>query len=68
MAVWSIFKASPRHVKKAASDLGLGGGYRRVLQFPPPLITSKSQIILNMAENDVDRNSQILYIFDCKYI
>ena len=33
--------------KKVSSDSGLGGGFRRVLQFPPPVTTVISR---NMAE------------------
>ena len=36
-------------VEKVASDLGLGGGFRRALRFPPPLIAGKSRISHNLA-------------------
>ena len=54
MAVWSKalplntsclpplpgFESQPGHVRKLQCDLGLGGGFRRVLWFPPPAMTS----------------------------
>ena len=36
--------------EKVASDLGLGGGFRRVLRFPPPVTTGSSRLRRIMAE------------------
>ena len=36
--------------ENVASDLGLGGGFRRVLQFPLPFTSSQSRLSCNMAE------------------
>ena len=53
MSYYSLFNMLPGipH-EKFASDLGLGGGFHRLLWFPPPLTTGsyKSQISLKVAE------------------
>ena len=47
--------------QKVASDLGLGGGFHRVLRFPPPITTGVSQISRNMAEKETKKqNSKFL--------
>ena len=42
---------SRRVCEKVASDLGLGGGFRRVLRFPLPMKTGWTQLSHNIAEN-----------------
>ena len=51
--VW--VRIPPEACEKVASDLGLCGGFRRVLLFPPPITTGLSQLIRNMIEK-VTRN------------
>ena len=44
------FKSHLGYVRKVASDLGLGGGFGRVLRFPPPVRSGWSRPSHNMAE------------------
>ena len=46
--------------EKDASDLGFGGGFRWVLQFPPPVTNGYSQLNCNMAEKVT--NSKLLSV------
>ena len=45
--------------KKVASDLGLGSGFRWVLQFPTPVTIGRSRLGCNMAETS-DENPKFL--------
>ena len=53
--------------EKVASDLGLGGGFRRVLWFPPLLTTSHelATIGINVTKNKIP-NPNPLLCFGCK--
>ena len=64
MAAWSkAFTVShhslvlilARVCDKDASDLGKGGGSRRVLHFPAPIKTCKPQFSLNIASKNVSQ-------------
>ena len=48
---------------KVASDLGLGGGFRRVLRFPPPVTTGSARLSRTMAEK-VTKHPKIQSIYN----
>ena len=37
VSLLTVVRIPPGACEKVASDLGLGGGFRRVLRFPPPI-------------------------------
>ena len=53
LTAWVRIRA--RACEKVASDLGLGGGFRRVLRFPP-LLTNSHELVtfgINVTKNEI---------------